>query len=269
MNSKLLERAIIKLGKEFDDLDLTFHKMEGAKPDDVTSYWPGPPEDDILVCVFKGTYIHEPFHRQDFFFINYAYERDYQTLCARPDNLITIHENECIISQPYSGYGLRRNSNEEAVIIGILIKIFLANPIEVGCSAFFRDNTEAPPAPLSTIKTGFQNYGHTFVTLFLRDLFLLLWSLLLLIPGIIKAYSYCMVPYILADHPELTATETIARSKEMMNGNKWQAFLLDLSFIGWILLGILTLGLVLVFWTAPYMQSSNAALYLKLSGEEA
>ena len=122
MNSKLLERAIIKLGKEFDDLDLTFHKMEGAKPDDVTSYWPGPPEDDILVCVFKGTYIHEPFHRQDFFFINYAYERDYQTLCARPDNLITIHENECIISQPYSGYGLRRNSNEEAVIIGILIK---------------------------------------------------------------------------------------------------------------------------------------------------
>ena len=78
-----------------------------------------------------------------------------------------------------------------------------------------------------------------------------------------------MVPYILTDHPELTPNEVITRSREMMDGNKWQSFLLDLSFIGWIVLGIVTLGLGLVLWTAPYMQSSNAALYLKLSGEEA
>ena len=73
-----------------------------------------------------------------------------------------------------------------------------------------------------------------------------------------------MVPYILAEQPELSATEVITRSREMMNGNKWQAFKMDLSFLGWILLGILTLGLVNIFWTAPYMESAQAALYLKL-----
>jgi uncharacterized membrane protein len=76
-----------------------------------------------------------------------------------------------------------------------------------------------------------------------------------------------MVPYILAEHPELSANEVITRSREMMNGNKMQAFKMDLSFLGWILLGILTLGLGLVFWTSPYMESTQAALYLKLRDE--
>lgn len=132
---------------------------------------------------------------------------------------------------------------------------------------FFTENTEAGPVPVSTIKAGFQNYGHNFVVMLLRDVYLLLWFLLLIVPGIIKAYSYCMVPYILAEHPELSANEVITRSREMMNGHKWQAFKLDLSFFGWILLGALTLGLVDVFWTAPYMESAQAALYLKLRDE--
>ena len=155
-----------------------------------------------------------------------------------------------------------------ALGIALLIKIFLANPIELGGCTFFKKNLEEGSAPFSTIKAGFQNYGHTFVTLFLRDLFLILWFLLLLIPGFIKAYSYCMVPYILAEHPELSANEVITRSRKMMNGNKWQAFKLDLSFIGWILLGTVTLGIVQVFWTSPYMESAQAALYLKLRDEQ-
>ena len=121
-HQKMLNLALSKLGKEFYLLDLTFHKMVGAKKDDVTSYWPGPPEDDILICVFKGQEIHEPFHRQDFFFINYAYKLDYQALSGIKDNLITIHEDECYISQPYSGYALRCDSLEETIIIGVLIK---------------------------------------------------------------------------------------------------------------------------------------------------
>lgn len=151
-----------------------------------------------------------------------------------------------------------------ALLIGFVIRIFLANPVKVGGSAFFKSNVEATPAPFSLIKVGFQNYGHTFVTLFLKDLYLIFWFLLLFIPGCIKMYSYRMVPYILAENPDMPANEIITRSREMMDGNKWQAFLLDLSFIGWILLGIVTLGLGLVFWTAPYMQNTNAALYLKL-----
>ena len=150
------------------------------------------------------------------------------------------------------------------LLIGLLIKIFIANPIEVGGTAFFKCNVEETPAPFGIMGVGFRNYWHSFVTLFLRDLYLFLWTMLFIIPGIIKAYSYCMVPFILAENPDMPANEVITRSREMMNGNKWQAFLMDLSFIGWILLGILTLGLVLVFWTGPYMHSSHAALYLKL-----
>lgn len=151
-----------------------------------------------------------------------------------------------------------------ALIVFLVIKIFLANPIELGGSRFFKENNEQPPAPLSVLKTGFQNYGHTFVTMFLRDLYIVLWMLLLIVPGLIKAYSYRMVPYILAENPDMPANEIITRSREMMNGHKWQSFLLDLSFIGWIVLGVLTLGLGMLFWTAPYMQSTDAALYLKL-----
>ena len=148
--------------------------------------------------------------------------------------------------------------------IGLVIKIFLVNPIKLGGVHFFTENIEAGPVPVGAIKAGFQNYGHNFVVLLLQDVYLTLWFLLLIVPGLIKAYSYRMVPYILAEHPEFSATEVITRSREMMNGHKWQAFKLDLSFLGWILLGALTLGLVNVFWTAPYMEGAQAALYLKL-----
>ena len=154
-----------------------------------------------------------------------------------------------------------------AIVIGLLIRVFLVNPIKVGGCAFFMSNVEEPPAPFAMIKLGFQNYWHNFATLFLRDLYICLWSLLLIVPGIIKAYSYRMVPYILADNPELSANEAITRSRQMMDGNKWQAFLLDFSFIGWFLLGILTLGIVFLFWSAPYKYSADAALYLKLRDE--
>ena len=75
--SHLINLAINKLGVEFDSLDLTFHEMKDGKGSDVTSYWPGGENEDILICVFKGKSISEPFHRQDFFFINYAYTGDY------------------------------------------------------------------------------------------------------------------------------------------------------------------------------------------------
>ena len=119
---KLLDLAINKLGVEFADLDLTFHKMENGKQGDVTSYWPGRDDEDILVCVFKGKEISEPFHRQDFFFINYAYKQNYNALSAKYDNLITIREDECYIGQPYSGYALRGKSELDIIIVGILIR---------------------------------------------------------------------------------------------------------------------------------------------------
>ena len=82
-----------------------------------------------------------------------------------------------------------------------------------------------------------------------------------------KSYSYRMVPFIIKDRPDLSATEVISESRRMMQGHKWNTFVLDLSFLGWALLGVLTLGLVSVFWTEPYYRNTHAALYLQLSGQ--
>lgn len=121
--NKMLNLAISKLGREFDDLDLTFHKMNTDNPSDVTSYWPGTDDEDVLVCVFNGDEINEPFHRQDFFFINYAYQNSYHTLSAKYNNLIVVEEDECYIGQPYSGYALRKGKGTgDVVIFGVLIR---------------------------------------------------------------------------------------------------------------------------------------------------
>lgn len=120
---RMLSLAIDKLGKEFDSLDLTFYPMNTVNPTDVTSYWPGTDEEDVLICVFNGEEIHEPFHRQDFFFINYAYKNSYNALSEKYNNLITINEDECYIGQPFSGYALRKDKDSEnVIIIGVLIR---------------------------------------------------------------------------------------------------------------------------------------------------
>ena len=107
------------------------------------------------------------------------------------------------------------------------------------------------------------NYGKIIGTMFLMEIYVALWSLLLVIPGIIKMYSYAMTPYILKDEPELGADAVITKSMAMMRGNKMKLFLLDLSFIGWALLAIITCGIGFL-WLSPYMVSARAAFYLDL-----
>lgn len=120
--ASVLQLAIHKLAIEFENLDLSFHQIPGQPEGEVTSYFPGTDQEDVLVCVFKGKEIQEPYHRQDFFFINYAYVQSYNALSARFDNQITIQENECYISQPFGGYALRGKSDTDITIIGVLIR---------------------------------------------------------------------------------------------------------------------------------------------------
>ena len=151
-------------------------------------------------------------------------------------------------------------------IVWSLLRILLLNPVEVGCYSFLKQNIDSP-VDLGCLKDGFSDYARSVVTMLLRDVFLALWFCLLVIPGIIKSYSYMMVPYLVLDNPELSAKEVITRSREMMNGHKWRAFLLDLSFIGWALLSIITCGLVGLFYAEPYRRSARAALYLELKDQ--
>ncbi|MBO4863179.1 MAG: DUF975 family protein [Eubacterium sp.] len=148
--------------------------------------------------------------------------------------------------------------------IVILFSVFIMNPIMVGCDRFFFKNLDEP-ANFSNVVYAFDhNYKNIIKTMFFKDLYVFLWSLLFVIPGIVKSYEYRMIPFLLADDPEMTREEAFRLSKEMMTGNKWKAFVLDLSFIGWELLSIVTCGILSIFFVNPYIFSTNAALYEKL-----
>jgi uncharacterized membrane protein len=146
-------------------------------------------------------------------------------------------------------------------IIAMALNIFLFKPLEVGCRRYLISARQAP-GNLSLLSFGFKHsYMNIVKTQFFRWLYTFLWTLLLVVPGIIKSYEYRMMPYILAENPALDTNEVFARSREMMTGNKMNAFVLDLSFIGWHILGGFTCGLLNLFYVNPYQQSTNAELY--------
>lgn len=143
----------------------------------------------------------------------------------------------------------------------ILIDVFICNPVEVGCKRYFLRNLNEK-AQVGNIGYAFDNnYKNITKTMFFRDLYTVLWTLLLIIPGIVKFYEYQMIPYLLAENPQMTKEQAFAESKRMMTGQKWRAFVLDLSFIGWNILSALTLGILGIFYVQPYMDATHAALY--------
>ena len=146
-------------------------------------------------------------------------------------------------------------------LIRFAIDVFFVNPVEVGTRRFFRRNLEEP-ANISNVAYGYDsNYKNVVKVMFFRDLYTYLWSLLFLVPGIIKSYEYRMIPYLLSENPEMTKEEAFAESKRLMMGQKWNTFVLDLSFIGWHILGGLTFGILEIFYVTPYQMATNAALY--------
>lgn len=188
-------------------------------------------------------------------------------------------------------------------LIGALIKAFLFNPLQVGCQAYFCDGLYNTEPSLGLMGKGFkENYKNVTKGMFLKDLYLWLWSLIwtipvvggaivlvllgenadntgnailfivfliiylivavaAMIPYIYKTYEYLLVPYILADNPDMPGKEAITLSKQMMMGDKWNAFVLQLSFLGWILLSGCTCGILSIFYVEPYRCYTFAAFY--------
>ncbi len=140
----------------------------------------------------------------------------------------------------------------------------LSTRVEVGGRKFFIRTAE-DECDMSYLGYYFREgrYGGVVGTMLLRTIYLILWTLLLIIPGIIKSYAYRMVPYILADNPSIGASRAIELSNEMTQGEKWEMFVLDLSFIGWYLVGLLALGIGVLF-VMPYEDATKAELYLHL-----
>ena len=151
------------------------------------------------------------------------------------------------------------------LIVAILVGVFVISPLEVGTSRFFLMSLNED-TPIRDVLYAFDNgYMNAVKILFMRNLKTFLWSLLLIIPGIVKAYEYRMIPYLLAENPELTSEEAFRLSRELMDGQKWNAFVLDWSFIGWHILSACTFGLVAIFYVNPYEGLTDAALYDTLS----
>lgn len=150
-----------------------------------------------------------------------------------------------------------------AVVILAIALYILGSVISLGYTQFNLDLIDGREPELNALFSNFHRFGTAFLARFLTNLYALLWTLLLIIPGIMAAYSYAMTPYILIDHPEMTAGEAIARSKELMAGNRWRLFCLHFSFIGWSILAALTLGIGNL-WLTPYTHAAEAAFYRDL-----
>lgn len=148
------------------------------------------------------------------------------------------------------------------ILIVLVAKVFVGNLLKMGGYRFFILNQTAQPG-IGTLIDGFRSghYVNIVLTMFLRDLFTALWSLLLVVPGIVKHYEYLMVPYIIAENPAMDYKEAFQISKQMMDGEKMEAFIMDLSFLGWYLLSAVTCGLLAIFYVNPYVQASFAEMY--------
>lgn len=146
-----------------------------------------------------------------------------------------------------------------------LVQFILGGPVQLGYSKFLLKMHDGEEADVKDLFSQFDRFGDGFLLSLLRGLFIALWTLLLIVPGIVKTYSYSMAHFIMAENPGMTPTEAITASKQLMDGHKLELFLLDLSFIGWALLSALTLGIGSL-WLVPYRNAAQAAFYRDIAG---
>lgn len=148
-----------------------------------------------------------------------------------------------------------------------LAAFLIGGVLQLGYADFLLKQHDGNEYSFRVLFSKFDYFGTGFAQRFLRGLYVILWSLLFLIPGIIKNYAYAMTPFILADNPNLTASQAIRISQELMDGNKSALFILDLSFIGWNILSAMTLNLGNIVLN-PYKNAAYAAFYRQLQAEK-
>ena len=153
-----------------------------------------------------------------------------------------------------------------ASYIPVVGTILVALPMMYGYSIVMLSVMRGGEMNIGGLFDGFNDFGRIVGTKLLQAIYTFLWTLLLVIPGIIKNYSYAMTDFILKDQPELANNAAIEKSMAMMDGNKMKLFLLDLSFIGWAILCLFTFGIGFLF-LQPYVQSAHAAFYEDLKAQ--
>lgn len=153
--------------------------------------------------------------------------------------------------------------------IGFVLTLLVFIPLDLGYTIAMYDFIHG--SKLDTIDrmfSCFKQYSRTLAVSLLKNVYIFLWSLLLIIPGIVKSYSYAMTYYIAKENPEMRPEECINASMRMMHGYKGRLFLLDLSFIGWLILSVLTFG-ILFLWVLPWMEATHVNFYEELKAKNA
>ena len=155
-------------------------------------------------------------------------------------------------------------------VVGVIAVYVIAPPLSLGLIMVYLSVTYGEEVQINMLFDGFRNHnmGKTILLFLMVIFFTMLWSLLFVIPGIIKAYSYSMSFYILAENPDMTAREALNESKEIMKGNKLNFFILELSFFFWLLLVVVTFGIAAIY-VEPYMQLTYANFYHNIKRQPA
>ena len=148
-----------------------------------------------------------------------------------------------------------------------LVHFILGGPVQLGYAQILLKQYHRQEFEVKDLFSQFGRFKQGFLMNLLRGLYVFLWSLLFIIPGIVASYKYAMVPFLMTDNPDMTAKESITASKELMDGYKGHLFMLDLSFIGWDLLAMLTLGIGYL-WLNPYKNAAHAAFYRQILAEQ-
>jgi uncharacterized membrane protein len=152
-------------------------------------------------------------------------------------------------------------------VVTALLAFVIGGAVRLGMCTFNINVIKRKESGFMDLFSQFHRLGTGFCMNFVLGLFIFLWSLLLVIPGVIAAFSYAMVPYLMAEFPDLRLMDAIRESKRLMRGNKWRLFCLGFSFIGWELLGALTMGIG-YFWINPYRQMAETAFYMHVTGRD-
>ncbi|WP_044279091.1 DUF975 family protein [Candidatus Cloacimonas acidaminovorans] len=152
--------------------------------------------------------------------------------------------------------------------LGSVVSLLISGPLALGMAIIFLKLVRGEEISVEMIFAGFKDFTRSLTAGLLIFIYVFLWSLLLIIPGIIASFSYAMTFFIMADNPNLSANEAIKARKEMMRGHKTDLFLLELSFIGWILLSVLSFGIGFL-WLGSYIYTANAIFYHEIRVEEA
>ena len=151
------------------------------------------------------------------------------------------------------------------IIVSAVLAFVLGSIVKVGHAKFYLNITDMENASIGDLFSMFNRWKTLIVAELLRSIYVFLWTLLLVIPGIIASYSYAMVPFILSEDESITPSEALKKSKEMMYGNRMRLFCLHISFLGWAILCIFTLGIGFL-WLTPYLNSATADFYRDVSG---